>query len=194
LAQINLQAISKRSVLLFGRKILAVALGVGLLLSVAHHAHVVVHGFIDVSDVVGHPSVFATDVELGHSFGKTLLSLGLNLRFDLLLHALLPLGSLLVDLVLVASLQLTQASALSSSETMIRTSLLEGSKLLLHLLGSRNLLLDASLLGCDLDLHQLVLGQQSGRDALAVALLTDENVLHALQHLVVRQHMPQSYN
>jgi hypothetical protein len=185
LAQINLQAISKRSVLLFGRKILAVALGVGLLLSVAHHARVV-HGVFDVSDVVRHPSVFATDVELGHSFGETLLSLGLNLRFDLLLHALLPLGSLLVDLVLVASFQLTQASALSSSETIIRTSLLKSSKLLLHLLGGRNLLLDASLLGCNLDLHQLVLGQQSGRDALAITLLTDENVLHALQHLVVR--------
>ena len=186
MAQINLQAISKRSVLLFGRKILAVALGVGLLLPVAHHAQVVVHGFIDVSDVVRHPSVFATDVELGHSFGKTLLSLGLNLRFDLLLHALLPLGSLLVDLVLVASFQLTQASAPSSSKTLIRTFLLEGSQILLHLLSCGNLLLDASLLGCNLDLHQLVLGQQSGRDALAITLLTDENVLHALQHLVVR--------
>ena len=113
---------------MLSRHVLSVALGVGLLLSVAHHARVV-HGVFDVSDVVRHPSVFATDVELGHSFGKTLLSLGLNLRFDLLLHALLPLGSLLVDLVLIASLQLTQASALSSSETMVRTSLLEGSKL-----------------------------------------------------------------
>jgi hypothetical protein len=47
------------------------------------------------------------------------------------------------------------------------------------------MLLDASLLGCNLDLHQLVLGQQSGRDALAIALLADEDVLHALQHLVV---------
>ncbi len=56
---------------------------------------------------------------------------------------------------------------------------------MLHLLGGGNLLLDASLLGCDLDLHQLVLGQQRGRDALAITLLTDEDVLHALQHLVV---------
>ncbi len=104
MAQFNLQAISKRSVLLFGRKILAVALGVGLLLPVAHHARVVVHGVIDVSDVVRHPPVLATEVELGHGFGKALLGLGLDLRFDLLLHALLPLASLLVDLVLVASL------------------------------------------------------------------------------------------
>ena len=48
--------------------------------------------------------MLATEVELGHRFGKALLGLGLDLRFDLLLHALLPLASLLVDLVLVASL------------------------------------------------------------------------------------------
>ena len=47
------------------------------------------------------------------------------------------------------------------------------------------MLLDTFLLSCDLDLHQLVPGEKCGRNALSITLLSsDEDVFHALQHLV----------
>ena len=98
---------SLRSVLVvITRHVLSVASGVGLLLLSANHARVV-HRLVAVSDVVGHPLVLGTDVELSHSFRKSLLGLSLYLSLDLSLHALLPLVCLLVDLALVTSFELT---------------------------------------------------------------------------------------
>jgi len=140
------------------RHVLSVAPGVDLFLLCTDHA-CVVHSFVAVGDVVGNPACFGVDIHARHGFGQTLLSLSLYLSLDLLLHALLPLVCLLVDLVLVARFELTQASAFTCSKTMIRTSLLEGSQFLFHPLSSRDLLLYTSLLGCNLDLHQLVPGE-----------------------------------